>query len=93
MKTHLTINSSFVHLKFIIRAYCAGNIKWRKRMKENSNNLCVMRTVSIYASKIILIFRTRNTYGYNSLCKRIFQLFTRSRRQQGLRISKTSLQY
>lgn len=62
-------------------------------MKENSNNLCVMSTVSIYASKIILIFRTRNIYGYNSLCERIFQLFTRSLRQQGLRNPRTSMQY
>jgi hypothetical protein len=51
-------------------------------MKENSNNLCVLRTVSIYLSKIILIFRTRNIYGYNSLCERIFQLFTGSRRRK-----------
>jgi hypothetical protein len=62
-------------------------------MKENSNNLCVLRTVSIYVFKIILIFRTRNIYGYNSLCERIYQLFTRSRKQQGLRIPRTSLQY
>jgi hypothetical protein len=62
-------------------------------MKENSNNLCVLRKVSIYFSKIVLIFRTRNIYGYNSLCERILQLFTQSRRHKGLRIPRTSLQY
>jgi hypothetical protein len=62
-------------------------------MKKQVNNLSYFETTSIYFSKILLIFRTRNTYGYNSVCMRIFQLIAGSRRLKRMRTPKVSLQY
>jgi hypothetical protein len=31
-------------------------------------------TLTVYLARILLICRTRNTYGYNSACMRIFRL-------------------
>jgi len=71
-----------------------GSIKiWSMHMKEHVNSLSFFETASIYFFKILLIYRTRNIYGYNSVCMRIFQLIAGSRRQKQLRTPKMSLQY
>jgi|GEM_PF-1275529 hypothetical protein len=62
-------------------------------MKEHIKNPSLFETASIYFCKILLIYRTRNTYGYNSVCMRIFQLIAGSRRQKQLRTPKMRLQY
>ncbi len=62
-------------------------------MKEQVNSSRYFETASIYFSKILLIYRTRNIYGYNSVCMRIFQLIAGSRRQKPLRAPKVSPQY
>jgi len=64
-------------------------------MKKNSDVFGILKKASTYFSKIVLIYRTRNIYGYNSVCMRIFQLFAGSRRQngKGLRIPRTGFQY
>jgi hypothetical protein len=64
-------------------------------MKEKSFSPGFCGTISNYFSKIILIYRTRNTYGYNSVCMRIFQLFAGSRRQsgRGFKVHRVGFQY
>jgi hypothetical protein len=62
-------------------------------MKEQVKNLGFFKTASIYFSKILLIFRTRNVYGYNSMSMRIFEHIAGSRKQKRLRRRKMSLQY
>ena len=62
-------------------------------MKEQRKNLSFFEKISIYFSKILLIYRTRNVYGYNSVSMRIFQHVAGSRRQKRLRTRKMTLQY
>ena len=46
------------------------------RMRGSPDNRVYRRSMAVYLSKILLICRTRNTYGYNnSMCMRILQLF------------------
>ena len=62
-------------------------------MKEQIKNLSFFEKISIYFSKILLIYRTRNVYGYNSVSMRIFQHIAGCRRQKRLRRRKMILQY
>jgi hypothetical protein len=62
-------------------------------MKEHIKNPSLFETASIYFSKILLIYRTRNVYGYNSVSMRIFQHIAGCRRQKRLRRRKMILQY
>ena len=62
-------------------------------MKEQKKNLSFFEKISIYFSKILLIYRTRNVYGYNSVSMRIFQHVAECRRQKRLRRRRMTLQY
>lgn len=62
-------------------------------MKEQIKNLSFFEKISIYFSKILLIYRTRNVYGYNSVNMRIFQHVAGCRRRKRVRTRKMSLQY
>ncbi|HVN71899.1 MAG TPA: hypothetical protein VMU10_07755 [Desulfomonilia bacterium] len=62
-------------------------------MKRNANNTGLLGTVSIYLSKILLIYRTRNMYGYNSLCVRIYHLLAGSRKQRELNVLRDKQHY
>jgi hypothetical protein len=62
-------------------------------MKEQIKNLSFLENILIYFSKILLIYRTRNVYGYNSMSMRIFHHVAGSRRQKRLRTRRMTLQY
>ncbi len=43
----------------------------------------ILRTIRNYLSKIVVIFRTRNIYGYNSVCMRILVISGAGTRRYG----------
>ena len=66
---------------------------WSRAMNEQIKRLSFFEKISICFSKILLIYRTRNMYGYNSMSMRIFQYFTGYDKRKRLRRNRMSLQY
>jgi hypothetical protein len=52
-------------------------------MKTNTPRTRILRTIRNYLSKIVFILRTRNIYGYNSVCMRILMISGAGTRRYG----------
>lgn len=52
-------------------------------MSKQAPRIGTIRIIRNHLSKIVFILRTRNTYGYNSVCMRIFMLFSEGARTFG----------
>ncbi len=52
-------------------------------MSTNTQKPGILRNIRNYLSKIVMIYRTRNIYGYNSVCMRILMISGTGTRRYG----------
>jgi hypothetical protein len=82
-RAELTENSPYLHQQFTRWSYESHIMKRGKQMGIKAPRPGILRTIRNYLSKIVVIFRTRNIYGYNSVCMRILVISGAGTRRYG----------